>query len=83
MINTTNTFYGYSLGFLASSTILSSFLPLMSLSPMAEYGSCNNHQQLQVCVINLVVTTYISLLLPTSALYAKKLPFTAVKQVPS
>jgi hypothetical protein len=40
---------------------------------MAEYGSCNNHQQQQWCVINLVVTSYISLLLPASAFSAKKL----------
>jgi hypothetical protein len=40
---------------------------IMSLYPMAEYGSCNNHQQQQWCVMNLVVTTYISMLLPVSA----------------
>jgi hypothetical protein len=73
MINTTNTFDGYSLGFIASPTILSSLLPLMPLYPVAEYGLCNNHQLQQWLVINHVVTTYISLLLPTSALSAKKL----------
>jgi hypothetical protein len=73
MINTTNTFYGFSLGFIASPTILSSLLPLMSLYPMAEYGTCTNHPQQQWCVINLVASTYISLLLPTSALSAKNL----------
>jgi hypothetical protein len=61
MINTTNTFYGYSLGIIASPTILSSLLPLISLYPMAEYGSCNNHQEQQWCVTKLVVTAYISL----------------------
>jgi hypothetical protein len=73
MINTTSTFYGYSLGLIAFPTTLSSFLPLMSLYLMAEYGSCNNHQQQQWCAINLVFMTCISLLLPTSALSAKKL----------
>jgi hypothetical protein len=68
MINTTNTLYGYSLGFIAFPTILSSLLPCTSLYSVAEHGSCNNHQQQQWCVINLVFITYISLLLPTSAL---------------
>jgi hypothetical protein len=36
-------------------------------------GSCTNHPQQQWCVINLVASTYISLLLPTSALSAKNL----------
>jgi hypothetical protein len=73
MINTTNTFYGYSLGFIASPTVLSCLLALMSLNPVAKYGSCNNHQHQQWCVINLIVTTYISWSLPISALSAKNL----------
>jgi hypothetical protein len=39
--------HGFSQGFIASPTILSTSLLLMSLYPMAEHGSCNNHQQQQ------------------------------------
>jgi hypothetical protein len=73
MINTTNTFYGYSLGFIAFPTILSSLLLLMSLYPIAQYGLWNNHQKQQWCAINLVFMTCISLLLPTSASSTKLL----------
>ena len=38
-----------------------------------SYGSCINHQYQQWCVINLVVITCISLLLPTSVWSAKNL----------